>query len=249
MAYYDFLNIIFAPILKLNPALAIVLISLFISVLIILVTKYMTNQELMKKLKEEMKDYQKQIKELRNNPARAMEVQKKAMESNMKYMSHSFKPTLITIIPIFIIFGWMSSVFAFDSIHPNQEFTLTAMLDKNAVGDANIEIPKEIVALTNKTQKIENSMASWKLKGSEGTHTIDIVYNSEKQQRDILITDSGKYLPQIKKTDGAIKTIQLSYKKKTVLPIGYKDWFGWLGVYIWSSIIFTMILRKVLKVY
>ena len=48
----------------------------------------------------------------------------------MKYMSHSFKPTLITIIPIFIIFGWMSHVFAFDSIHPNQEFTLTAMLIK-----------------------------------------------------------------------------------------------------------------------
>ena len=69
----------------------------------------MTNQELMKKLKEEMKDYQKQIKELRSNPARAMESEK-AMESNMKYMSHSFKPTLITIIPIFIIFGWMSHV-------------------------------------------------------------------------------------------------------------------------------------------
>src|SRR3989338_1839620 len=135
MAYYDFLNIIFAPILKLNPALAIVLISLFISVLIILVTKYMTNQELMKKLKEEMKDYQKQIKELRNNPARAMEVQKKAMESNMKYMSHSFKPTLITIIPIFIIFGWMSATFAHESIHPNQEFTLAAIFEKGATGD------------------------------------------------------------------------------------------------------------------
>ena len=32
MAYYDFLNIVFAPILKLNPALAVTLISLFVCV-------------------------------------------------------------------------------------------------------------------------------------------------------------------------------------------------------------------------
>ena len=46
-----------------------------------------------------------------------------------------------------------------------------------------------------------------------------------------------------------IKTIQINYKKLIVIPIGFRDWFGWLGVYIWSSIIFTMALRKLMKVY
>lgn len=249
MAYYDFLSVVFAPILKLPPALAVISISLIISLIIILVTKYATNQELMKKLKEEMKDHQKQVKELRNNPARALEVQKKMMSSNMEYMRLSFKATFFTIIPIFIIFGWMSSTFAFQSIHPNQEFTMTALFGKGALGTAAIEIPEGMQVIGNRTQKIENSVATWKLKGSEGQYTVEVVYDDEKQRRDVLITNTEKYLSQQKKTDGAIKSIQLGYKKRTILPIGYKDWLGWLGVYIWSSIAFTMILRKILKVH
>ena len=65
----------------------------------------------------------------------------------------------------------------------------------------------------------------------------------------MLITDGYKYINPLKKTDGSINAIKINYKKLVVLPIGYKDWFGWLGTYIWSSIIFTMVLRKIMKVY
>jgi len=51
------------------------------------------------------------------------------------------------------------------------------------------------------------------------------------------------------KTSGMMKSIQINYKKLVVIPIGFRDWLGWLGVYIWSSIIFTMGLRKIMKVY
>ena len=73
MAYFDFLNIVFAPLLKLPPLLAIIILALFVSIMVILITKFMTDQALMKKLKEDIKDYQKQSKESKANPAKAME--------------------------------------------------------------------------------------------------------------------------------------------------------------------------------
>ena len=258
MAYYDFLDIAFAPLLKLPALWAILILSFLISLLIILITKYMTNQETMKNLKDEMKSYQKQMKELKGNPAKMMEMQKKAMESNMKYMSHSLKPTLITLIPIFFIFGWMNATFAYDSIHPMQEFHVYAVFDKNINGEAQITVPEEITiigsAKSNITSGIVNKRnhektASWAFKGEQGEHVIEVSYNGEKQQHSVLITDENKYLPALKQAKGSIKSISIDYKKKVLIPIGFRDWLGWLGVYIWCSIIFTMVLRKVLKVY
>ena len=249
MAYYDFLNIAFAPLLKLPAVWAIIILSFIISIIIILITKYMTNQETMKNLKDEMKSYQKQMKELKNNPAKMMEMQKKAMESNMKYMSHSLKPTLITLIPIFFIFGWMNATFAYESIKPMQEFNVYAVFDKNANGEAQIIVPEEITIIGDAKAGIYEETSSWKLKGQEGEHVIEIDYNGEKQQHTVLITDENKYLQPLKQTKGVIKSMSIDYKKKILIPIGFRDWLGWLGVYIWCSIIFTMALRKILKVY
>ncbi|MDP3765078.1 MAG: EMC3/TMCO1 family protein [Nanoarchaeota archaeon] len=248
MAYSDFLNIIFSPLFKLPVLVAVIILSLFVSLIIILITKYTTNQSLMKKLKEEISGYQKQIKELKKEPAKAMEVQKKSMELNMKYMMHSLKPTIITFIPIILIFGWMSSNFAYESIKPQQEFSVTVFFEKNTKGDAELIVPEGTTSIGDKLKKIENDKATWILKGVEGEHILEFIYNDEKQQKSVLITHNEKYIEPTKKTNGMIKLIQIDYNPKKILNLfGWK--LGWLGTYIIFSIIFTMSLRKVMKVY
>ena len=248
MAYYDFLNIIFAPLLKLPILWTVIILSFLVSIIIIIITKYTTDQALMKKLKDDIKEYQKQVKGLKSEPAKAMEVQKKAMELNMKYMMHSLKPTIITFIPIILIFGWMSSTFAYESIKPNQEFSVSAFFDKDINGNAEIIVTEGIEITDEKNKKIENGKATWALKGAEGEHILEFVYNSEKQQKSILITNTEKYIEPIKKTSGAIKSIQIDYKPRKILNLfGWK--LGWLGTYIILSILFTMTLRKFMKVY
>lgn len=248
MAYYDFLNIVFAPLFKLPVLLAVAILSLIVSLIIIVITKYTTDQALMKKLKDDIREYQKQIKELRNEPAKAMEVQKKAMQLNMKYMTHSLKPTIITFIPIILIFGWMSSTFAYESIKPQQEFSVTSFFQKNINGNVEIIVPDGMTLIDDKLKKIENDKAMWTLKGAEGEHILEFVYDNEKQQKSVLITNNDKYIEPTKKTNGVIKLIQIDYKPKKILNLfGWK--LGWLGTYIIFSIMFTMVLRKVMKIY
>lgn len=248
MAYYDFLNIIFFPLLKLPALWAVILLSLLVSVIIILITKYMTDQSLMKRLKEEMKENQKLSKEFKNNANKLMEIQRKQMELTMEQFKHSLKPTLITFIPIILIFGWMSSIFAYESIKPNQEFSVTVFFEKNTNGNVELIISEELEIVDDSTKKIENDKAEWTLKGEEGEHILEFIYNNEKQQYSVLITNDNKYLSPTKKTEGAIKTIQVNYIPKKMLNLfGWK--LGWLGTYIIFSIIFTMGLRKLMKVY
>ena len=248
MAYFDFLNIILSPLLKLPVLFAVVLMSFIISVIIIVITKYTTNQALMKQLKDEIKEYQKQIKDSRDSPSKAMEIQKKAMESNMKYMTHSLKPTLITFIPIILIFSWMSSTFAYESIKPQQEFTLSAFFLKGTHGEVNLTSAEGLTILDKNIKKIENDKATWTLKGTEGEHIVELNFEGEKQEKNVLITSSDKYAESTKKTNGNIRIVQIDYNPKKILNLfGWK--LGWLGTYIIFSIIFTMSLRKIFKVY
>lgn len=248
MAYYDFLNIIFFPLLKLPTLWAVIILSFIVSLITILVTKYMTDQSLMKKLRDELKEHQNKIKELKKDPVKAMEMQKKAMEVNMKYMSHSLKPTLITFIPIILIFGWASSAFAYEHIRPQQEFSITVFTDKGAEGNITLNAPDEIKIIGGKTKKIGDGKANWSLNGREGEHVLEFIYNGEKQQKNVLVTNENRYMEPVKETSGMINQIKINYHEKKLLNLfGWK--LGWLGTYIIFSIAFTMALRKLLKVY
>jgi len=265
MAYYTFLNLVFAPLLKLPTIFAIVTISFILSLIINLITKYATDQKSMKQLKEEMKEYQKQIKEAKNEPSKAMQIQKKSMETNLKYMQHSFRATLYTLIPVFLLLGWMNATFAYESIKPQQEFSMTAFFNNEFNGNATLEVPEGLIIIGAKTKAVENNLANWTLKGNEGSYDAEIIYDSDTETKNVIITQGKSYAKQEKMKKplmailppsepyldqySKIKSIKLNYKKLTIIPIGFRDWLGWLGTYIWSSLIFTTILRKILKIY
>ena len=65
MGFGDILNPIFSPLLNLPTLWAVILLSFLISLIITVVYKYTTNQNLMKQLKDEMKEFQREIKELK----------------------------------------------------------------------------------------------------------------------------------------------------------------------------------------
>lgn len=96
----NFLDTIFnpwlGPLLNLPAFWTILIISAGITLLVTIVYKYTTNQREMKQIKDDLKKYQKEMKETKDTK-KLMEVQKKALDLNMKYMMSSFKSTLYTL--------------------------------------------------------------------------------------------------------------------------------------------------------
>jgi len=203
----------------------------------------MTDQDLMKTLKAEMKEFQKETKELKDHPEKAMEVQQKAMKTNMKYMGLSMKPTLVTFIPIIIIFGWLTSHLAYYPIMPNQEFITTATF-KDATGTINLNVPEGIILMGDQTQTITNNQAKWILKGEAGEYLLEYEFNDNSHLQEVLITTELAYKEPTKHIkDPHLKSLNINNEKLKVLNLfGWK--LGWLGTYIILSLIFSMALRK-----
>ncbi|OYT41536.1 hypothetical protein B6U80_01185 [Candidatus Pacearchaeota archaeon ex4484_26] len=93
------------------PAVFMIVISFIISIFITLIYKYATNQQEMKRLKDELKELQKKAKEHKNEPEKVLEIQKELASKNLEYMKHSFKPMIYTFIPIIIVFWWLKGLY------------------------------------------------------------------------------------------------------------------------------------------
>jgi len=247
MVLDNLLNPLFSPLLKLPVAWAIIIISLAIAVLITFVYKWMTDQHLMRTLKADIKGFQRQMKELKHDPKKVMEVQKRAMETNMKYMMHSMKPTLITFIPIIIIFGWLNAHLAFDPILPGQDFTTTALFAKGTAGEITLGVPEGMELLNKAEQTIVNNQAEWTLKGATGNYLLEYEYGGQAFTQELLITEERAYEKPVKTIKGGqLKTLRINNQK--VKPISFLP-FGWLGTYIIFSIVFSISLRKLMKLH
>ncbi|PIN88084.1 hypothetical protein COV12_00420 [Candidatus Woesearchaeota archaeon CG10_big_fil_rev_8_21_14_0_10_32_24] len=242
---------IFQPLLNKSPFFAVVILALLITLIITIVYKYFTNQNEMKRLKDEQKDYQKRIKSLRDQPKEAMKLQKEAMSKNMDYMKHSMKATLITFLPIILIFGWMNAHLGAEPIFPGETYSVTAQFEKGVGGKAML-IPPAGTEIIGSAEQDINSGITWQLKSVKGEHDLKIKTNDIEQTKKVIITTDFTYAPAVETYDHSdIKSITINYKPLKPLGkytlLGWKP--GWLGLYIIFSIVFSIGLRKLLKVY
>ena len=90
---------------------SIIIVSVLVTLFTTLVTKYFTNQNRMKELKDIQKACRIQMKDNKGNPQELEKINKQVMECSMEMMKHSFKPMFITFIPLLILIYWLRGIY------------------------------------------------------------------------------------------------------------------------------------------
>ena len=94
-----------------NPRISLLLISAGVSLFITLINLIVLDKDKMRQMKKRQKEISLEMKEHKNDPAKVMELQKEMMSHMGENLKHSFKPMLITLIPVLIAFGWIRGIF------------------------------------------------------------------------------------------------------------------------------------------
>jgi uncharacterized membrane protein (DUF106 family) len=94
-----------------NTLAGMFIIVLVITFITVLLQKYLTNQEELKKLKAEQKIVQEQMKQFKDHPEKLLELQKKQLEFLPKTMDLTMKPLIYTAVPFVLFFRWLSDYF------------------------------------------------------------------------------------------------------------------------------------------
>ena len=266
------LDFLLGWVLLLPPFIGIMVISLIISVITTIAMKTLTDQTLMKDMKNELKELRKTLKNLQDHPKKLAKTNEKFMETNAKYMSHALRPTLFTFIPLILIFGWLNSNMGYYPLAPNEPFKVSLEFEKDEAIDAIVTLTTspDVVIKDESNKTVLTERVDWIIEATEGEHTLFFKLENKNTYSDfekqILVSNERKYSSvetNLRKgalffsnsDNGANKIIVHNEKImyfKGIPVIENIPWigdFGWLGAYFIFSIIFSMSLRRLFSVY
>lgn len=248
-------------ILNLNSTLLVVGVGIIFSIIMVLLTKYTTDQDLLKRLRDEMKELQAEIKMLQNNPSKAGEVNKRMMDAQMKMMMQSMKPMLFSMIPAFLILGWFNAHIAYMPLEAGEEFSVELNFYEGISGTIEPETPEGITLINGEAYTIKDNKVRLVYKAEmPGDYTLRYTLKNDAgetqenwEQKVIIAAENEKqYVSPVGKIkDDVLETIRIGNKKFTPLgSISIFGWYpGWLALYIVTSLICSIGLRKWLNVY
>lgn len=101
-----------AELIQAYPTLSIIGLAFIVTLAISIVNFFMVDREKMKEIKDRQKALRKDMKQFKDNPEKMMELNQKMLEDLPEQMKHSFKPMIITLIPLLILFAWLRSTYA-----------------------------------------------------------------------------------------------------------------------------------------
>lgn len=240
---------ILSPLLQIPPLVAIFLISVFISLVSVLFQKYLTNQERLKFLKAETKKFQEKIKKHKDNPEKQLEINKKMMPIQGEMMKESMKPALYTMLPFLLLFLWLSAHFAFDPLLPGVPFSISATTTAD-VTQVLLTAPEGITMLSNTTAVVTDGVARWDLEGDAGFYALTLEAGDDLETVTLVVTKEKAYEPPLVMFSGVIKQVKIDNPPlKPIDPFTIFGWRpGWIWVYIFFSLVMSVVLRKLLKV-
>lgn len=114
---FDAMNALFNPLMALdptpnNPVLTVFVISAAVSLLTVTAQKLLVDQDKMNEMQERSKEFNKELREAQasgdgKKMAKLQAQQMEMMQDQSEVMKMSFRPMIVTMIPILLIFAWM----------------------------------------------------------------------------------------------------------------------------------------------
>lgn len=114
---FQVLNSIFGGLINIdphpqNPVLTVFIVAFIVSLITTVANKLLVDQDEMNEIQTNMKAFQKELREAQKSGdgkkmAKLQAQQADMMKDQSKMMTNSFKPMIVTMVPILLIFWWM----------------------------------------------------------------------------------------------------------------------------------------------
>jgi len=250
-------DLLFLPFQSMNPWIGMVFISLLTGFLMLLVFRYTSNQEGIKRTKNKIKAHLLEMRLFPDNMRVSLKAQGNIFLANMKYISHSAKPLLFMIIPVILVLIQVNFWFGYSSLKPGEPVVLKVKLEKDYNPlEVNLNItPSSGISIETPPLRIEEeNEINWRISPlKKGVFNLEIYVDGQKALKQISVAQTslskispkklkgnffdGLFFPleaPIKKSS-PVKSIEILYPDKGLPLFGIT--FHWLIAFFGLSII------------
>jgi uncharacterized membrane protein (DUF106 family) len=261
-------DLLFIPFQNMDPWVGMVIISFLTGLLMLVIFRYTSNQAGIKKVKNKIKAHLLELRLYKDNLGLSMKAQGNILLANLRYISHSFKPLLVMIVPVVLILIQMNFWFGYESLQPGEQTLLKVKLVEGynpLQTNLTLEPDPEITIETPPLRIEEYDEINWRISSQKsGIYHVNVIIAGTKIIKTIATdTKPLSKLSPIKRRkkfvdelfypvespipkDLPVKSIEVHYPANSMNLLGFN--IHWLIAYFALSIIFGFSFKGIFKV-
>jgi len=259
---------IFFPFRNMSPWVGMILISFLTALMMLLIYRFTSNQEGIRKVKNKIKAHLLELRLFKDSLALSLKAQGNILLSNLRYIRYSGKPLLVMIIPLILILIQLNLWYGYQSLKPGEETIIKVKLkeEQNPL-DLDLTIqPSQALAVETPPLRIEEeNEINWRLRAREkGIHHLSFKINGQSFTKKVAVAQKPltkisplKVRPNFFSAlsnpgepplsgDLPVESIEVKYPAKNMNLFGWH--IHWLIVYFALSIIFGFAFKGIFKV-
>jgi uncharacterized membrane protein (DUF106 family) len=261
-------DLLFVPLRSMSPWVGMAIVSFLTGLLMLVIFRYTSNQAGIKKVKNRIKAHLLELRLYKDNFGLSMKAQGNILLANLRYITHSFKPLLVMIVPVLLILIQMNFWFGYESLKPGEQTLLKVKLKEGynpLQTDLALEADPGLTIETPPLRIEEYGEINWRISSQKsGNSQINVVVAGKKIAK--TITTDAKSLSKLSpiklrknfldellypveapiSDDVPIESIEIRYPAKRLSFFGIN--IHWLIAYFVLSIIFGFSFKGIFKV-
>ncbi|MGH8547105.1 MAG: hypothetical protein ACREEM_32925 [Blastocatellia bacterium] len=182
------------PFKSLSPISQIVALSVPATVFSLLVFRYTSNQDGIRREKDKIKAYLLEMRLFKDDLGVTLRAEKEILKHTLSYMGCALLPMAVMIIPFILILVQVESRFAFKSLETGQEAILSVTVDPATTAqqvDSRLELPDGLWKATPAMRVEETGEILWRIQATRsGVHRAVVRIGDQSFEKNVRV-DQG----------------------------------------------------------
>ena len=187
---------LFAPFRSLGPWPGMIFISLVTGILMLLIFKKTSDQEGIKRAKNQIKARLLEIRLFKNDTSGAFRAQGAMLGANFRYMGHALRPMLVMFIPVLFILAQLNLRYGAASLQPGEQALVKVILAEGRGVEesaASLQAPAGLAVETPPVRIEEEGEVDGRIRaGSPGLHRLTFTVGGETVEKLVAV---GQVMP------------------------------------------------------
>jgi len=171
-----FFDLLCAPFARLNPWWAMAFLSLLTGLLMLLVFRFTSNQQGIRRTKDRIKGHLLEFRLFKDSLGVTLQAFGNILVQNLRYLGHALKPLLVMIIPLLLILAQLNARFGYRPLRPGEQVLIKVKLIRgtNPLSLDMSIVPSSGIAVETPPLRIEEEREiDWRLRAVEaGRHNL-----------------------------------------------------------------------------
>jgi len=258
---------LFYPFDKLHPAWGMIWISFVAGILMLIIFRFTSNQEGIKKSKAKVGAYILEMRLFNHDLGKMLAALGKTLAANILYLRYMLVPIIVIIIPVLIVLIQVSYRYEHRPLRPDEHAIVKAVLKPGfPVVETHVllQVPEDITIETPALRIESSNEVDWRISARKhGVYQIDFMVNGKLFKKNLhvnneltalsskraassfyafLLNHSEPELPN----DSPFVSLQIMYPDRNLSIMGLKlHWIIWFFIF---SVIFGFAFKNVFKV-